>query len=207
MIPVGMPSPCKKSRHCSLQQGFFNEEQPWHLQRHAPACYLALSSLAANTMPTKLITTWSEYESAVQEILELATHTLRIFDENLSTLKLERPGQIATLRQFLSTSPKHLLQIVVQDAGYIRANNPRLMELLVSYSHNLQIIECPPQLAGLSDSLILADGKHGVVRFHKNQARAKLILEDIEECTPYLHRHDQILEEGGTPVSGRSLGL
>jgi hypothetical protein len=158
-------------------------------------------------MPTKLITTWSEYESAVQEILELATHTLRIFDENLSTLKLERPGQIATLRQFLSTSPKHLLQIVVQDAGYIRANNPRLMELLVSYSHNLQIIECPPQLAGLSDSLILADGKHGVVRFHKNQARAKLILEDIEECTPYLHRHDQILEEGGTPVSGRSLGL
>lgn len=158
-------------------------------------------------MTTKLITTWSEYESAVQEILKLATHTLRIFDENLSPLKLERPEHIATLRQFLSASPKHLLQIAVQNAGHIRVNSPRLMELLDTYSHNLQIIECPPHLAALSDSLIFADGKHGVVRFHKDQARAKLILDDIEECTPYLHRHDQILEEGGSPVTGRSLGL
>jgi hypothetical protein len=143
----------------------------------------------------------------VQEILELATHPLRIFDENLSALKLERPERIATLRQFLSASPKHLLQIAVQDAGHIRVNSPRLMELLTAYSHNLQIIECPPHLANLSDSLIFADGKHGVIRFHKEQARAKVILDDIEECTPYLHRHDQILEEGGSPVSGRSLGL
>jgi hypothetical protein len=158
-------------------------------------------------MPTKLITTWSEYTSAVQEILELTTHTLRIFDENLSTLKLDRPEHIATLRQFLSASPKHLLQIAVLDSGHIRNHSPRLMELLVTYSHNLQIIECPPHLAGLNDSLIFADGKHGLVRFHKDQARAKLIIDDIEECTPYLHRHDQILEEGGSPVSGRSLGL
>jgi hypothetical protein len=177
------------------------------LQRQAPACYLALFSTLANTMPTQLITTWSEYENAVQKILERATHTLRIFDENLSTLKLERPGQITTLRQFLSASPKHLLQIAVQDAGHIRAHCPRLMELLTAYSHNLQIIECPPHLANLSDSLIFADERHGVVRFHKDQARAKVILDDIEECMPYLHRQDQILEEGGSPVSGRSLGL
>jgi hypothetical protein len=158
-------------------------------------------------MPTKLITTWSEYESAVQEILELATHTLCIFDENLSALKIDRPRQIETLRQFLSASPKHLLQIAVQDAGHIRVHCPRLMELLTAYSHNLQIIECPPHLASLSDSLIFADGKHGVVRFHNAQARAKVIFDDIEECAPYLHRHEQIIEEGGLTVSGKSLGL
>lgn len=158
-------------------------------------------------MPSKLITTWGEYESAVQEILALATHTLRIFDENLSTLKLDRPGRIATLREFLNANPKHSLQIAVQDAERLRLNSPRLMALLVTYSHNLQIIECPPHLTTLSDSLILADGKHGVLRFHKAQARGKVIIDDIEECAPYLHRYEQILAEGGTPVIGRALGL
>jgi hypothetical protein len=177
------------------------------LQKQASVCYLSPSLTVTNAMTSKLISTWSEYESAAQEILELATHTLLIFDENLSTLKLERPEKIAALRQFLSASPKNLLQIALQNAGHIRAHSPRLMELLDTYSHNLQIIECPPHMAALSDSLIFADGKHGVVRFHKDQARAKVILDDTEECTPYLHRYDQIIEEGGTPVSGRSLGL
>jgi len=158
-------------------------------------------------MPSKLITTWSEYESATQKILALVTHTLRIFDENLSTLKLDRPERTAALREFLNANPKHSLQIAVQDATPLRLHSPRLMALLVTYSHNLQIIECPPHLAVLSDSLILADGKHGVVRFHKTQARGKAIIDDIEECAPYLLRHEQILAEGGTPVIGRSLGL
>lgn len=158
-------------------------------------------------MPSKLITSWSEYESAVGEVLELATQTLRIFDENLSALKLERPDRIAALRNFLNASPKHLLQIAVQDAEHLRLHSPRLMDLLVTHSHNLQITECPPHLATLSDSLVLADDKHGVVRFHKAQARAKTILDDTEECAPYLHRYDQIIKEGGSPVSGRSLGL
>lgn len=158
-------------------------------------------------MSSKLITSWNEYESAVGEVLKLAKKTLRIFDENLSALKLERPERIEVLRNFLNASPKHLLQIAVQDAGYVRLHNPRLMDLLVAYSHNLQIIECPPHLAALSDSLILADDRQGLVRFHKTQARAKAILDDIEECAPYLQRYDQIISEGGTPVAGRSLGL
>ena len=158
-------------------------------------------------MPTKLITTWNDYESAVGEMLKLATQTLRIFDQDLSSLKLERPEHIEVLRSLLNASPKNMLQIAVQDAEHLRLHSPRLMELLVTYSHKLQVIECPPHLAALSDSLILADDKHGLVRFHQTQARAKAILEDLEECAPYLHRYDQIIGEGGTPVTGRSLGL
>jgi hypothetical protein len=197
----------EKSRHCSLQPIFFNKAAFRHLRRLAATCYLANNSTINDIMPSKLITTWNEYEGAVKEILERAAHTLRIFDENLSTLKLDRPDRIAALRQFLGASPKNLLQIAVQDADYLRFQSPRLMELLAAYSHNLQILECPPHLATLSDSLILADGQHGLVRFHKTQARAKVIFDDIGECAPYLHRHEQILEEGGTPVSGRALGL
>ena len=53
-------------------------------------------------MTSKLITTWSEHDSAVQEILDLSPTTLLVFDENLSPLKLERPARIAALRRLLS---------------------------------------------------------------------------------------------------------
>lgn len=158
-------------------------------------------------MPTKLITTWAEYESAVQDILTLATHKLRIFDENLSALKLERPDRLALLRQFLSAGPERSMQIAVLDAEHLRNNCPRLMQLLAAHAHNLKIVECPPHLSTLSDSLIIADGQHGVVRFHKDHARAKAIVSDAEACAPYQQRYDQILEEGGTPITATTLGL
>ena len=158
-------------------------------------------------MPSKLITTWSDYESAVEETLASATHSLRIFDENLSALKLERSGLIATLRRFLNTSPGHSLQIIIQHTDHLLNHSPRLMELLITYAHNFQIYECPPHLQALSDAMILADGKFGVVRFYKSQARAKVIFDDIKECAPYKRRYDQILEEGGILVTGRALGL
>ena len=158
-------------------------------------------------MPTKLITTWTDYDSAVQDVLALATHTLLIFDADLSTLKLERPERLALLRQFLSAAPGHTVQIALLDAEPLRRNCPRLMALLAAHAHNFTIIECPPHLATVSDSLIIADNRHGTVRFHKDHARAKIIINDVEACTPYKHRYDQILEEGGTPVTPTTLGL
>lgn len=158
-------------------------------------------------MPSKLITTWGEYDAAVQTILALAAKELHIFDKDLSPLKLERPERLALLSEFLAASPQRTLQITVQDAEHLRRNCPRLMELLARHAHNLKIIECPPHLASVSDSLIIADGRHGLIRFHRDHARAKVISDDAEACAPYQQRYDQILEEGGTPVSATTLGL
>lgn len=158
-------------------------------------------------MPTTLITTWAEYDSAVQEILALATHRLCIFDKDLALLKLERPERLSLLRRFLGAGPERTVHIALQDAGPLLRNCPRLMELLAIHAHNLKIIECPTHLAELSDALLIADAQHAVVRFHKDHARAKTIINAIEECAPYQQRHDQILAEGGTPVTATTLGL
>jgi hypothetical protein len=53
-------------------------------------------------MTSRLITTWTDYDNAVQEVLELSASTLQIFDEDLSPLKLERPQRIAALRALLA---------------------------------------------------------------------------------------------------------
>lgn len=158
-------------------------------------------------MSSQLTTTWAEYDNAVQETLNLATHKLCIFDENLSALKLEQPGRLLLLRQFLGADPRHTVQIALLDAEYLRCNCPRLMELLAAHAHNLKILECPPHLASLNDSLIIADGQHGVVRFHKDHARAKTVTGDAEACAPYQQRYEQILGEGGALVTATTLGL
>lgn len=158
-------------------------------------------------MPSTLITTWAEYDGAVQDILALATHRVCVFDKDLAALKLERPERLALLRQFLGAGPERTVQIAVQDAEHLRRNCPRLMELLAVHAHNLTIIECPTHLAGLSDSLLIADAQHAVVRFHRDQARAKKMINAVEECAPYQQRHDQILGEGGAPVTASTLGL
>ena len=49
-------------------------------------------------MQPGLITSWSEHDSHVQGILLLAKRTLRIFDENLARLGLERAENALILR-------------------------------------------------------------------------------------------------------------
>lgn len=159
-------------------------------------------------MPSRLITTWTEHDSAVQEILDLSPNTLQIFDEDLSPLKLETPERIAALNRLLASRQEgRQLTIVVQKTDFVRQYSPQLMKLLRVYSPTLQVIHAPPHLEALKDSLLIADGRHALVRFHGDQARSRLITDDMQECKPYLKRFEEILGEGGDPISAITLGL
>lgn len=159
-------------------------------------------------MPSKLITTWSEHDSAVQEILDLSSTTLLVFDESLSPLKLERGARIAALRRLLSARQAATrLSIVVQKPDFVRQYSPQLMDLLTVYSPTLTILQAPPHLDSLKDSLLIADARHALVRFHRDHPRARLIIDDSEEVAPYQQRFEEILGEGGDPLSPTTLGL
>ena len=159
-------------------------------------------------MPSRLITTWSEHDSAVQEILDLSPSTLQVFDEDLSPLKLENPERIAALNRLLASGQEgRQLTIVVQKTDFVRQYSPQLLKLLRVYSPTLRIIHAPPHLDALKDSLLIADGRHALVRFHRDHARSRLIIDESQECKPYLKRFEEILGEGGDPISAITLGL
>ena len=158
-------------------------------------------------MTTQLITNWSEHDSFLQKILVLASQTLRIFDQDLSKLKIERPDNAESLRRFLSTDRQNLLWIVVKDAEPVRRDNPRLMKLLSTYPQNMTLVECPNHLASLNDSMLIADDSHALIRFHIDHARAKAIIDNTEECLPYVFRFKEIAKEGGEQIFATPLGL
>jgi len=158
-------------------------------------------------MNTELITYWAEHDSSLQKLLALASHTLRIFDEDLSKLKLENADNAETLHRFLAASDGNNLYIVLKNAEPVRRNCPRLMKLLAAYPQRMTIVECPEHLASLGDSLFIVDDCHALIRFSKDFARAKAIIDNTDECSPYLHRFEEIVKEGGEQVCATTLGL
>ncbi|HEX5804607.1 MAG TPA: hypothetical protein VFY24_16440 [Azospira sp.] len=166
----------------------------------SPGCYVSGMS------SERLMTSWSEYDGAIGEVLSIAGHSLAVFDHDLVSLKLETPERHEALAAFLRR-PQAQLRIAVQSSRPVLQHSPRLIALLRLHAHNFQLIETPPHLAGLSDSLLLADGETAVVRFHRDHARSKVIVGDAEACKPYGKRFEEIWNEGGTPLSATTLGL
>jgi len=158
-------------------------------------------------MSSELITNWGEHDASLKKILALASNSLCVFDGDLSKLKLGRSDTIELLRQFLNNGRENGLRIVLQNMEALRRDNPRLMELLADRPRNMSILECPPHLAELKDSMVIADERHALIRIHKDHARSRVILDSAEDCAPYVKRFEEILNEGGEPVGATTLGL
>ncbi|MDR2506856.1 MAG: hypothetical protein LBD67_02515 [Candidatus Accumulibacter sp.] len=153
------------------------------------------------------MTTWADYASAVQEILPFLSRRLRIFDEDLVHPGLENPDLAAKLGRFLGANRFTSCDIVLRNPLAARDRSPRLMALLGTYSDRLRIFECAPRLLSLHDNFILVDDAHALIRIHKDHARSRFILDDRRECTPYIERFDDLLEECETRIYPTTLGL
>jgi len=158
-------------------------------------------------MTYELITTWSDYQNAIDRVLERAGQRLWISDPDLVRLDLQQPARLARLRQLLQGSRSDGLRIVLRDARHLRDRSPRLTELLRQYSHCMSVVETSPDLARLRDCMLLADEEHALIRFDQEQARSKLITDDRDQAAAYFNRFSALWQEGGTPVSGTTLGL
>ena len=158
-------------------------------------------------MNPQLLTNWSDHDNSLQKVLLLATRALRIFDEDLTRLGLEKPENAFFLRRFLASDQRNTLTIVIRNADPVRRNSPRLLKLLSDFPNTMAIHESTPQLAALNDAMVLADNAHALIRFHKDHVRSKILIDNTDECRPYLLRFEEIMKEGGTPISAMTLGL
>lgn len=158
-------------------------------------------------MNPELITSWADHDCGLQKVLLLATRSIRIFDADLARLGLERQENAFFLRRFLTAAPQNTLQIVLRNVEPLRRTSPRLFKLLEDFPQTMQVRECAPQLAALTDAMLLADERHALIRFHEDHARSRAIVDNSDACRPYLLRFEEILREGGMPISATTLGL
>jgi len=157
-------------------------------------------------MTSQLLTSQGELDAAVDRLLELAIGTLDVFDHDLSALSLDRTSRIAGLQRILGERA-HRVRIVVQDGSRLSARAPRLMRLLETHAHHFALLQAPDSLSELRDTMLIADGRHALVRFHRDQPRGKLIEDDANEVHAYAMRFTEVVNEGGYPLSPRVAGL
>lgn len=158
-------------------------------------------------MARTLITSWSDCRLAVDQLLALAQREIRVYDQDLGPLGLASRETIAHLRQFLAGKRQPCIRVALRDGAELSARAPLFVELLATHGHLISLQQTPEHFAGLRDSMLLVDQRHGLVRFDRDQARAKLLIDEIDDLQPYLHRFDELWDEGGAPVTPRPLGL
>ena len=158
-------------------------------------------------MARELITSWADYQMALDRLLAIACHKISIYDEDLITLKLESAPRLLHIKRVLQAGQDNSLHIAVRNAKPIRQRHPLILNLLSTFGHRATARETPPQLAHMRDSMILVDDKHALIRFDRDMPRSKLLIDEIDETRPYLTRFKEIWSEGGESVSTTTLGL
>jgi hypothetical protein len=158
-------------------------------------------------MARELITSWTDYQTAVDRLLAIACQTICIYDEDLTALNLESTNRLVSIKRILQTGHEDALRIAVRNATPIRQQHPKFQQLLSTYCHLAKTQETPAQLAHLRDSMVIVDDKHALIRFERDLPRSKLLVDEADELRPYLIRFREIWSEGGEGLTTSTLGL
>lgn len=135
------------------------------------------------------------YRAAIDATLRAARRELRIFDGDLERMALDDSARSDLLLAFLAGGPTRRLHIALHDPDPLRNRHPRLLNLIRSHGHQIEVRQTPDHLRQLADRFVLADELHGTIRFHADHARGKLVSDDDIEIHPLWRRFDDLWEE------------
>lgn len=149
----------------------------------------------------------SAYQQAVDRLLAQSGRELRIFDPDLSTLRLGAPERVELLHRFLFASRTRRLYVVVHDTEWVARHAPRMMGLLARFSHAIQINRTHEEIRTLQDSFLVLDAAHYVRRPVAAQFRGAIGLGDEAEALAMRGRFLEIWAASHPGVSSTTIGL
>lgn len=148
----------------------------------------------------------AQYNDALDTLFGRPGRKLRIFDRQLGSGYVGVRRQ-ELLRQFLLASRSNRIQIVVHDAGNLQRDCPRLVLLLRQFADAININETEPQAKGVYDPFAVMDERDYVHRFHYDDSRGLLGLDDLQGAHGFVQRFEEIWEASAPAISATTLGL
>jgi len=155
----------------------------------------------------KAFDTRAAYQRAIDSVLSAARREICIFDTDTKALELDSRARADSIAAFLMEGRDRSLRIVVHDTDHIIRYSPRLNNLLKRYGHSFSVRQTHESLLALADSFMLADGASGVIRFHADHFRGKLVLETPLEIHDWQQRFEDLWTEARPGISSTHLGL
>jgi hypothetical protein len=145
--------------------------------------------------------------AALDEMVGLARHSIRVFDINLSDAGWNGVERAATIAAFLRARRNATLQIIVHDTRWIEGSCPRLTQLLRHYGHAVTIYRTGSDARAVMDPMTIVDDRHLLHRFHIEHPNAELAIEQPLIARPFVERFEEIWASGESGVSATVLGL
>lgn len=153
------------------------------------------------------LATLAEQTQAIDELIVLARQHIRVFDQDLSQTGWNSAARADRLATFLRQVRGRRLDIIVHDTRYLEGACSHLLNLLRNYGHALTIYQTGPEGRVATDPLLIVDGRHYLHRFHFEQPRAALGIDQPEQTQPLASRFDEIWVTGEAGLAGTVLGL
>jgi hypothetical protein len=149
----------------------------------------------------------AEQVAAIDALIPLARRRIRVFDADLSQMGWDHAGRIARLGAFLREGRGRRLDMIVHDTSWLERSCARLLDLQRAYSHAVTIYRTGAEARHASDPLVLVDDLHHLHRFHFEQPRAALAVNQPELTRPLALRYEEIWATGEPGINATVLGL
>jgi hypothetical protein len=148
----------------------------------------------------------AEIEAALDRLLSRAQRRLCVFDRQLNR-SFVNAVRSDLLRSFLLGNRNNRVRIVLHDASTLARDCPRLLGLLRQFSHAIAIQETEAQAKGAYDPFIIGDDRDLLHRFHYDDARGLLALDDAQATLPFTQRFEELWVASTPAVFATTLGL
>ena len=155
----------------------------------------------------RTLETINEQIAAIDELVGLATQSIRVFDVDLSQTGWNGVARSEKLAAFLRGSREARLEIIVHDTRWLESSGARLMALLKMFSFGITVYRTGAEAKGAMDPLVIVDGRHFLHRFHIEQPRAALGIEQPQDAQPLINRFEEIWATGEPGITATVLGL
>ena len=147
------------------------------------------------------------FQQAVDRLLEQSGRELRIFDPDLSGLRLNLPDRISGLQRFLNASRTRRIYIAIHDTDYLAKYCPRMRDLMARYAHAIQVQQTDEEIRELQDAFFVLDARHYVRRPVARFWRGAIGIDDESEALSMRSRYLEIWAASYPAVSPTTLGL
>lgn len=151
--------------------------------------------------------TRAAYQQAIDRVLSSATREVCVFDSDLKIMEFDNRIRADAIAAFFAGGRDRKLRIVLHDIDHLTRYSPRMMALLKRYSHSFAVRQTPESLRSLADCIVLADGVSGVIRFHADHFRGKVLTKQAPEVHDWQQRFEDLWQESIPGVSATHLGL
>lgn len=153
------------------------------------------------------LATLAEQAAAIDQLIGLAKRRIRVFDQDLSHIGWNLAARADRLAQYLREARGRRLDIIVHDTHYIESACPRLLGLLRTYSFAVTIYRTGTEAKLATDPLIIIDDQHYLHRFHFDQSRAAMGINQPDHTRPLAQRFEEIWATGEPGLNATVLGL